>query len=88
MDPLHWGIAFEKLLKLNGVKTGSGKGSPHAKDSKEDTVSALAKECGVDPRTARRRRRLAKDYSALPAEEQALVDAGIALKTFLPLTQQ
>ena len=64
------------LLETKGVKRGSGKGNPKAQKSKADTVSALAKECGVDERTARRRMAMADAYDALPKKDQKAVDAG------------
>ena len=64
LEPHEWGQAFARLLTERGVRRGSGKGDPHAKDHKADTVSALASEVGVDERTARRRLKAADEFAA------------------------
>lgn len=75
LGPRSWGDAFRKLLEVRGVKTGVGgdRRSEEAKSS--DTVSDVAREAGVNERTARRRMKLAEDLEGHPevAEE---VDKG------------
>lgn len=63
---------FEALLEARGVKTGRG---PKERDANSATVAELAEEAGVKARTARDRRKLAKDLGAYP-ETAGKVDRG------------
>ena len=69
LDPMRWGQLFRKLLKVRGVER-----KPGPKDA--DTVSAIAKQVGVDPRTARRRVASADKYDKLPDNQKKAVDEG------------
>lgn len=73
LEPWQWGRAFKKLLEVKGIKTGRGKGNPHAKESKTETVSVLATSLGVDDRTARNRMRAATEFETLPKADQKAV---------------
>lgn len=75
LGPVSWGRAFQNLLEARSVKTGVGgdRRSEEAKSS--DTVSDVAREAGVNERTARRRMDLAKDLKDYP-EVAEQVDRG------------
>lgn len=60
LGPVEWAQQFRAMAEERGVRLGSGKGDP---TGKADTVSALAGEVGVHPRTARRRMQLADELS-------------------------
>lgn len=64
LDPLRWGIAFKKLLKLKGVRRGKGRQKKRDKTSLID-AKAIAAEVGVGERKAKRCLKLADDYAAL-----------------------
>ncbi len=76
LEPLRWGIAFDKLLRVRGVKRGHGENQgEHCA-----TVEQCAGEVGVTRSTANKRLKLADDYATLQADEQKLVDAGKSLQ--------
>jgi 16S rRNA G966 N2-methylase RsmD len=57
LGPIAWALAFRRLAELRGIADRIG--APGRPAGNADTLSALSKELGVDPRTARRRLRLA-----------------------------
>jgi len=65
--PSERGVAarmFERLLEAKEVKTGSG--ARNDRDGTSVTVSQVAEEAGVSPRTASRRIGLARDLEPYP----------------------
>lgn len=73
MGPVAWAQAFRRLAEVRGIGERIGvAGRPGAN---ADTLSALSKELGVTPRTARRRLRLADNLADHP-ELAARVDRG------------
>jgi ParB-like chromosome segregation protein Spo0J len=73
MGPVAWAHAFRQLAEVRGIGDrigAAGRPGPNA-----DTLSALSKELGVTPRTARRRLRLADNLAEHP-ELAARVDRG------------
>ncbi|MBI5798374.1 MAG: ParB N-terminal domain-containing protein [Candidatus Yonathbacteria bacterium] len=73
LDPLRWGMAFKQLLKVKGVRRGTGTRNDKLTGA---TVAQVATETGVSPRTARHRVAMAETYSNLPASEKQAVDEG------------
>lgn len=63
LSAVAWGDAFQRLLSHRGVETGQG-----ARNDKRtsDTVSEVAKELGVNERTARRRVKAAEELNQHP----------------------
>jgi site-specific DNA-methyltransferase (adenine-specific) len=74
LGPIGWAEAFRRLLSLRGVELGRGKRND-LRGGTSDRASEVAKELGVDPRTARRRLRLADALASHP-DLAADVDAG------------
>jgi ParB-like chromosome segregation protein Spo0J len=65
MGPVSWAEAFRRLAEVRGIADRiSGKGGRPSANA--DTVSALSRELGVEPRTARRRLRLADTVAGHP----------------------
>ncbi len=80
LGPVAWADAFRQLAEVRGVADRIGNaGRP---SGNADTLSALSRELGVAPRTARRRLRLADklaDHPDLAAKvDRGEVDAGRA----------
>ncbi len=74
LGPVAWADAFRALAETRGL--GERLGGPGGRPSgNADSVTALAAELGVSPRTARRRLRLADQLSAHP-DLAAAVDRG------------
>ena len=73
LGPLAWAGAFRQLAEVRGVAERIGKAGRPIGNA--DTVSALSRELGVEPRTARRRLRLADRLADHP-EIAAAVDRG------------
>ena len=73
LDPVRWGLAFQKLLEEKGVHAERG---PKPDGSISLTVSEIAAEVGVPASTARRRVAVAKKYDALPEKQKEAVDSG------------
>lgn len=65
MGAITWAEAFKKLARARGLadRLVSSAGRPQ---NNADTVSALSQEIGVNPRTARRRLKLAADLAPHP----------------------
>jgi hypothetical protein len=72
LGPVAWGRAFDRLLAVRGVQSGSGARNDQ---STSLTVSEVAEELGVPASTARRRRQLARDLEDRP-DLGDRVDAG------------
>ena len=73
MGPVAWAEAFRRLAEVRGVAERIGRaGRP---GGNADTLSALSRELGVEPRTARRRLRLAEKLAEHP-DLAAKVDRG------------
>ncbi len=73
MGPVAWAEAFRRLAEVRGVAKRIGRaGRPRGN---ADTLSALSRELGVEPRTARRRLRLAEKLAEHP-DLAAKVDRG------------
>jgi site-specific DNA-methyltransferase (adenine-specific) len=62
LGPVSWGEAFRKLAEVRGVRIGT----QGRQVQKTDTVSVLAKELGVDERTAERRVKAARELEREP----------------------
>ncbi|MDA8310264.1 MAG: DNA methyltransferase [Actinomycetota bacterium] len=80
MGPIAWADAFRRLADVRGVKLGQGARNDRTSDSVSEVarpidLSALATELGVNPRTARRRLRLAAKLADHP-DLAAKVDRG------------
>lgn len=73
MGPVAWADAFRRLAESRGVADRIGTPGRPAKNA--DTLSALSRELGVEPRTARRRLRLAEKLADHP-DLAAKVDRG------------
>ena len=73
LGPISWAHAFERLAEARGI--GARLGSAGRPPVNADTVSALSRELGVNPRTARRRLRLAAALRDHP-ELASRVDRG------------
>jgi ParB-like chromosome segregation protein Spo0J len=73
LGPIAWAQAFRRLAEVRGVADRIG--APGRPTANADTLSALSKELGVDPRTARRRLRLADTLADHP-DLAARVDRG------------
>jgi site-specific DNA-methyltransferase (adenine-specific) len=73
LGPVAWAQAFRQLAEVRGVADRIGKAGRPIGNA--DTVSALSRELGVEPRTARRRLRLADKLADHP-ELAARVDRG------------
>jgi site-specific DNA-methyltransferase (adenine-specific) len=74
LGPVAWADAFRALAETRGL--GERLGGPGGRPSgNADSVTALAAELGVSPRTARRRLRLADQLAAHP-DLAAAVDRG------------
>lgn len=71
LGPVSWAKAFEELLEVQGVKTGSGARN----DQTSRTVREVAREQGVSEDTAGRRLKLARDLEDHPEVADA-VDRG------------
>lgn len=66
LGPVSWARGFEQLATLRGIRLGRG-GDRRSTDSVSvGRVKELARELGVDPRTARRRLELASELSEHP----------------------
>ena len=72
LGPVEWADAFRRLAEIRGVALGGKGGRP---SGNRDTVSQLAAELGVTPRTAQRRLRLSDKLAAHP-EIVRLLDGG------------
>jgi site-specific DNA-methyltransferase (adenine-specific) len=72
LDPIRWGLAFEKLLEERGIQ----KGERARNDLTGATVASVATEMGVPERTAKHRLAAARAYKALPDPVKVAVDAG------------
>lgn len=72
LEPYEWGQVFQKLLDARGVKRGRGARN----DVTSETVSEVAAELCVDPRTARNRLKQADEYAKLPATYKEQVRDG------------
>ena len=80
LGPVAWAEAFRQLAEVRGVKLGQGARNDRTSDSVSEVgrpadLSALATELGVNPRTARRRLRLAEKLAEHP-DLAARVDRG------------
>lgn len=80
MGPVAWADAFRRLAEVRGVKLGQGARNDRTSDTVSEVarpadMSALATELGVNPRTARRRLRLADKLADHP-DLAAKVDRG------------
>ena len=80
LGPVAWASAFRQLAEVRGVKLGRGARNDRTSDSVSEVarpadVAALATELGVNPRTARRRLRLAEKLAEHP-DLAARVDRG------------
>ena len=80
LGPVAWAAAFRRLAEVRGVKLGQGARNDRTSDSVSEVarpadLSALATELGVNPRTARRRLRLADKLAGHP-DLAARVDRG------------
>ena len=73
MGPVGWADAFRRLAEVRGVSERIGKAGRPIGNA--DTLSALSRELGVEPRTARRRLRLADKLAGHP-DLAARVDRG------------
>jgi len=62
LGPNSWGIAFKRLLEVEGLRLGQGARN----DQTSDNLSEVAEEQGVDERTARRRLALAQALEPYP----------------------
>jgi ParB-like chromosome segregation protein Spo0J len=87
LGPLAWAEAYRRLLAARGVELGQGRRNDR-RGATSDTASEVALELGIDPRTARRRLRLADELSSHP-DLAAKVDAGeIETKRALTLARE
>ena len=80
LGPVAWADAFRRLAEVRGVKLGQGARNDRTSDTLSEVarpadLSALATELGVNPRTARRRLRLAEKLAEHP-DLAAKVDRG------------
>jgi len=72
LGPIAWAAVYRRLAEAEGIRLGSGKGSPSPKAAH---AAALARRLGVSPRAARQRLQLATALQAHP-DLGARVDAG------------
>ncbi|HVB27676.1 MAG TPA: DNA methyltransferase [Mycobacteriales bacterium] len=82
LGPVAWAEAFRRLAEVRGVRLGQGARNDRTSDTVSEVpnarsadVAALATELGVNPRTARRRLRLADKLAGHP-DLAAKVDRG------------
>jgi len=73
LQPWQWGKAFRELLKVRGVKLGSGGKMDRGQSA---TVALCTKEIGVPRRTAFHRMEQATEYENLSAKQKEEVREG------------
>lgn len=71
LGPITWAEGFRRLVELRGVQLGQGARN----DRTSATVAEVAREAGINPRTARYRLQVAEDLAGRP-DLAAKVDAG------------
>jgi ParB-like chromosome segregation protein Spo0J len=74
LGPIAWAGTFEQLARLRGIQLGSGGDRRSADTMATGHAAQLAAELGIQPRTARRWRRLADELRPHP-DLAAAVDA-------------
>lgn len=74
LDPLQWGMAFDLLLAVRGVRRGGGGDHKSQDRDQSATIALCSEEVGVPERTAKHRLAMADAYEALPKKERDAVD--------------